>query len=109
MDWTLTGALGGVAVLAIAVGYEFSVIARSDPEPAKKYQATAVLIPARERPMVNASSNAPAVGYAPESQANAPRVSNIAGPQYPSRVEIPPPVGRPMDHSPPPVYSISAY
>ncbi len=120
MDWTLTGALGGVAILAITVGYEFSVIARSNPEPAKKYQATAVLIPARERPVVNANSDAPSAGYAlqsnasaveyaPAPQADAPRVSNAAGPQYPSRVEIPPPVGRPMDHSPPPVYSISAY
>jgi hypothetical protein len=127
MDWTLTGAVGGVAILAITVGYEFSVIARSNPVPAKEYKATPVLIPGRERPMLNADSdapaivyalqsdapaaqaNAPALAYAPAAQANAPRVSNTAGPQYSSRVEIPPPVGsRPKDHSPS-VYSIAGY
>jgi hypothetical protein len=116
MDWTLTGALGGVAILAITAGYEFSVIARSSPEPAKQYRTTPVLIPTPERPVVDATSNAPTVGYtlqsnapavvdAPAPQADAPQVSSTAGsPQYSSRVEIPPPIAsRPKDHSPPPV------
>jgi hypothetical protein len=120
MDWTLTGALGGVAILAIAAGYELSVIVRSNPEPAKEYRATPALIPTPERPVVDANSNAPAVGYtlqssapavvdAPAPQADAPPVSNTAGsPQYSSRVEIPPPIAsRPKDHAPPPVYPIS--
>jgi hypothetical protein len=64
MDWSLTGALGGVAILAVAVGYEFSMIPGYGPEPAKKHQAAPILIPARERAVVGASSNAPAVGYA---------------------------------------------
>jgi hypothetical protein len=120
MDWTLTGALGGVAILAIAAGYEFSVIARSEPEPAKEYRASPVLIPTPERPVVDANANVPAVGYtlqsnapaivgAPAPQANPPPVSDTAvSPQYSSRVEIPPPIGsRPKEHSPPPVYPIS--
>jgi hypothetical protein len=120
MDWTLIGALGGVAILAITAGYEISVIARSNPEPAKEYRPTPVLIPTLERPVVNANantpavgytlqSNAPAVAYAPASQANPPPVSDTAeSSQYPSRVEIPPPIGsRPKDHSPPPDYPIS--
>jgi hypothetical protein len=122
MDWTLTGALGGVAILAITAGYGLSVIARSNPEPAKEYRAAPVLIPTPERPVVDANanvpaagytlqSNAPAVVYAPAPQANAPPVSNTAGsPQYPSRVEIPPPIGStPKDHSLPPDYPISGY
>jgi hypothetical protein len=104
MDWTLTGALAGAAVLALTVGFEFFVITRSNPEPTKQYQATPVLIPARERPVVNATSNAPAVAYTPALQTSAPRVSNAAEPaQYPPRVEIPLPVGNtPKDHLPPP-------
>ena len=122
MDWTLTGALGGVAILAITAGYELSVIARSNPEPAKEYRATPVLIPTPERPVVDANANAPAVGYTlqsnapaivstPAPQADAPQVSSTAEPpHYPSRVESPPPiVTRPKDHSPPPDYPISGY
>jgi hypothetical protein len=119
MDWTLTAALGGVAIVAIAAGYEFSVIAPSNPEPAKEYRASPVLIPTPERPVVDANANAPAVGYTLQSSAPAvvdapapltgpPPVSDTAGsPRYSSRVEIPPPIGRPRDHSPPPVYPIS--
>ena len=144
MDWTLTGALGGAAILAVAVGYEFSVISRYSPEPAKKYQAAPILIATREDAVVGASSNAPAVGYAPQAsppaarydlapqasppaarydlapqasppavqydlapQANAPRLSNAAeSPQYSSNVEV---GSRAKDHSPPSVYSNSAY
>jgi hypothetical protein len=121
MDWTLTGALGGVAILVVAVGYELSVISRYDPEPVKKHQAAPTLIAAREPAVVEASSNAPAVGYAlqsraptvgyaPAPQANAPRLSDTAespqnssdSPQNLSRVEV---SSRAKDHPLPPVYS----
>src|SRR5437773_4283491 len=131
MDVTLTGAVGGVAILAIVAGYELSVIARSHPEPAKEYRATPVLIPTPERPVASASSNAPAVestpqsnaptvGYAPAPQSNPPVVayapapqadvpqvsSTIGSPPHPPRVETPPPiVSRPKDPSPPPAIS----
>lgn len=74
MDWTLTGALVGVALLATAVGYEFVVVARSDPEPAKEYRATTVLIPGRDRPVVNANvvSNASIAAYPSALQSSAP-------------------------------------
>jgi hypothetical protein len=114
--------LGGVAIVAITAGYELSVIARSNPEPAKEYRATPALIPTLERPAASANASAPAAGYAlqsntpavvyaPPPQANAPQVSDTAGsPQYPSAVKIPPPIGsEPKDHSPPPVYPISGY
>jgi hypothetical protein len=117
VDWTLTGALGGVAILAVAVGYEFSTIPLYGPEPANKLQAAPILIPARERAAVEASLNAPevgynlqasspTVGYAPVPQANAPRLSNAT--EFP---QISPPVSsRAKDHSPPPpVYSSSAH
>ena len=107
MDWPLTGALMGVGLLATAVGYEFVVVARSDPESTKQYHATTVLIPSRDRPVVNANvaSNAPMVTYPPALQARAPtpqafapalqgnatQVSNAGGfPQYPSRPQTPP-------------------
>jgi len=118
MDWTLIGALGGVAILAVVVGYEFSMIPRYSPEPAKKHQAAPILIAARERPVVEASSNDPAVGFALQSsppaveydlapQANAPRLSNATqSPQNSSRVEV---SSRAKDHSLPPVYSNSAH
>jgi hypothetical protein len=118
MDWTLTSALGGVAILAVAVGYGFSMIPRYSPEPVKKHQAAPILIAAPERAVVEASSNAPAVeyalqsspsavGYAPAPQANAPRLSNTTeSPQNPSRVEV---SSRAKDHSPPPVYASSAH
>jgi hypothetical protein len=118
MDWTLTGALGGLAIVASAAGYELSVVARSNPEPAIEYRATPALIPTLQRPVDNANapaagytppSDAPAVAYAPAPPADTPPVSDTAGsPQYRSRVEIPPPIAsRPKDHSPPPVYPIS--
>jgi len=118
MDWTLIGALGGVAIFAVAAGYEFSMIARYSPEPAKKHQAAPILIPARERPVVEASSNPPAsgyalqssppaVGYAPAPQANARRLSDATeSPQNSSRAEV---SSRAKDHSLPPVYSSSAH
>jgi len=117
MDWTLTGALGGVAILVAAVGYGFSMIPRYMPEPAKNHQAAPILIPAREREVVEASSNAPAVGHAPQpspegvgyapARANAPRLSNTTeSPQNSPRVEV---SSRAKDHSLPPVYSSSAH
>jgi hypothetical protein len=116
MDWTLTGALAGVAILAVAVGFEFSVIPGYGPELAKKHQAAPILIPAREGAVVDASSNAPSVGYAlPSSrpaydlapQANASRLSSTPeSPQNSSRVEV---NTRAKDHPPPPVYSSSAH
>jgi hypothetical protein len=104
MDWTLTGALAGAAILALTVGFEFFVITRSNPEPAKQYQATPVLIPARDRPVANADPNAPVVVYTPHLQTSAPQISKAAEPaQHPPRVEIPLPVGSaPKDRSPPP-------
>jgi hypothetical protein len=124
MDWTLTSALGGVAILVVAVGYELSVILRYDPEQVKRHQAAPTLIAAREPAAVEASSNAPAVGYAlqsraptvgyaPDPQANTPRLIDTAqppqnssdSPQNLSRVEV---STRAKDHSVPPVYSSSA-
>src|SRR4051794_40761169 len=121
MDWTLTGAVGGVAILAIATGYEFSVIARPGSEPAKQQAATPALIPTFERWLAAASpsgpaaastgaSNAPAIADAPR-QAEAPPLSDTSlRPRYAVRVETPPPVAsRPKEHSPPPDSPISGY
>jgi hypothetical protein len=49
MDWTVTGLLAGVTVLAGGVAYESIVLVRSGPDRANAYQFSAVLIPARER------------------------------------------------------------
>ncbi len=73
MDWPLTGVLVGVALLAGTVGYELLVITRSSPEPAKKYQATSILLPARERPAVDTSTYAPAAEYNSAVPASAPQ------------------------------------
>jgi hypothetical protein len=117
VDWTLTGALGGVAIMAVAVGYEFSVIPRYSPEPAEKHQAGPILIPPPEHATVEPSSNAPAVGYDPQSsspamrfgpapQANAPRLSDTTeSPQNSSRVGL---SSRAKDHPLPPVYASEA-
>ena len=118
MDLTLTGALGGVAVLAIVAGYELSVLARSHPEPAKAYQATPALLPTLDRSVASASANppaaeytlqstAPAAAYAPPPQADRPQVASRAeSPDYPPRVETAPSIrGRPKEASPPPAIS----
>jgi hypothetical protein len=107
LDWTLTGALVGVTIVATTVGYEFYVLTRSHPEPAKEYQATAILIPASERPAVAA----PAVADTPALQTSVVQVSPSAGSaEYPSRVETPLPVGsKPTDHAPPPDHGSSAH
>jgi hypothetical protein len=118
MDWALTSALAAVAILAAAVGYEFSMIPRYSPEPAKKHPAAPTLIPAPQRVVVEASSNAlpvgyalqpglPAVGYAPAPPENAPRLSNATEPpQNSPRVEV---SRRAKDHPLPPVYSSSTH
>jgi hypothetical protein len=116
MDWPVTGGLGLVAILAVAVGYELSMIPRFSPEPVKKHQAAPILIPARERAVAEASSNAPAVGYAlqsspsayaPALQANLPRLSNASeSPQSSSRVEV---TSRAKDHPLPAVDPSSAH
>jgi hypothetical protein len=104
VDWTLTSALGVVATLAIAVGYEFSTIPRYSPEPAKKHQAAPILIPAPERVVVEASSIAPAVGYAP--QVTAPRLSSTGeSPQNSAPAEV----GSRAKHYPPPIDANSAH
>jgi hypothetical protein len=46
IEWALTGAWGGVAVLAGLVGYPFVMLTHSRPEPTKEYQSSIVLIPA---------------------------------------------------------------
>jgi hypothetical protein len=116
MDWTLAGALGGVAILAVAVGYELSVIPRYSPESAKKHQAAPVLIPVRERVAAEASPNAPPVGYAlhstpaeqgyaPALQVNPPRLPHTAeSSQDSARVEV---SSRAKDQPLPAVYSSS--
>jgi hypothetical protein len=116
MDWPVTGGLGAVAILAVAVGYELIMIPRFSLEPAKKHQAAPILIPARERAVVEASSNAPAVGYATQSSvsayapaplANLPRLSNPSeSPQNSSRVEV---TSRAKDHPLPAVDSNTAH
>src|SRR4051812_25275736 len=120
MDWTLTGVLGGVAILAVTAGYGVSAIVRSSPEPAKQVRATPGLIPTPDRPVLKANPNASAAGYplqsnappvadAPAPQVGPPQVSSAAG-SFPtaSRVDTLPPLtppvaGRPKDHAPPPV------
>jgi hypothetical protein len=116
MDWSLTGALGGVAILTLAVGYEFSMIPGYGPKPAKTHQTAPILIPGRERAEVGASSNAAAVGYALHSsppaydlalQTNVPGLSNTPeSPQNSSRVEV---NSRAKDPPQSPVYSSSAH
>jgi hypothetical protein len=110
MDWSLTGALGGVAILAVAVGYGFSMIPGYGPGPANKHQAAPILIPARERAAVDASSNAPAVSSPPAydvaPQANPPRLSDTPeSPQDLPRVEV---NSRAKDNPLPPAHSSSA-
>lgn len=91
MDWTLTGALSGVAVLASVVGYGSFVLIHSRPEPTGEYQASTVLIPAHERPVANPT--APSVAYAPDLQTDRTEISDTAEPaQHPSHIETAVPV-----------------
>jgi hypothetical protein len=48
MDWTLTGALGGVAILAGVVGYGSFALISSESGTAKQSSSSVALIPARE-------------------------------------------------------------
>jgi hypothetical protein len=116
MDWTLTSALGAVAILVVAVGYELSVITRYSPDPAKKHQAAPILIAAPERGVVEARSNGPAVGYAPQAspaavgyaptpQASALRPDTTEPPQNSSPAEG----SRRANQRLPPVYASSAH
>ena len=62
MDLTLAGIVAGIAAVTGVVAYEGFVLIGSTPEPARSYQSSAVLIPARElSPAVGAGAtpNAP--------------------------------------------------
>jgi len=101
MDWTLTGAVAGVAVLA-GVAVFAGVVAYESfaPEQARETHTYPVLIPAPERPAanVNAITNAPVVAYAPPQQTNGTDIFNRADRPVaalaPSRVETPAPAKR---------------
>ena len=51
MDWTLTGALGGVAILAGVIGYGSFALIHSNSDAATRAAAQVALIPAREAPV----------------------------------------------------------
>jgi len=125
MDWTLTGAVTGVAVLAGVVAYESFALVHSGPEPAKDH-ASAVLIPARDRPTadVNAIPSPPVVAYAspqpadvhaipsppvaaypPPQQTKPTDISNDAASQYPPRIDTPTPLKRMNPTMPAPTVS----
>src|SRR4051812_44549019 len=124
MDWTLTGVLGGVAILAVTAGYGVSAIVRSTPEPTKQVRATPALIPTPDRPVFKPNASVPAAGYAlqakapaldaPAPQADPPPISSTAeSPLIASRVDTPPLVppvgGRPKDHAAPAVSPAAPY
>lgn len=89
IDWTLTGALSGVTVLAGVVGYGSFVLIHSRPEPTGEYQASTVLIPAHERPVANPTASS----IAPALQTERTEISDTAEPaQNPSHIEIAVPV-----------------
>lgn len=50
MDWTVTGALGGLAILAGVVGYGSFALIHSDAGPLERDSKPTALIPARDRP-----------------------------------------------------------
>ena len=107
MDWTLISALGAVAILAVAVGYEFSMIPRYGPEPAKQHQPAPTLFPALDHAVVETGSKAPAVRDAPAPEASASRLSNATEfLQNSSRAEV---GGRAKDQPLRPVYATSAH
>lgn len=106
MDWPLTGALVGVALLAGTVGYELLAIAGSSPEPAKQFHATSILLPARDRPAVDASAYAPAAQYPAPVPASAPLAYSTAsasapasGPRLSGSAAAPQPTNEPRVYS----------
>jgi hypothetical protein len=85
-DWTLTGALCGVAVLAGVVSYGSFALMKSRPNLTREYPASAVLIPAHNRPA--ATLTAPSVADAPGLQAERIEIFDPAEPtQNPSQIE----------------------
>ena len=91
VDWTLTGTLSGLAVLAGLVGCGSLVLIHSSPELTKEYPASAVLIPPHEPPV--ATPSAPSVVYAPDTQTERTEIFNAAEPtQNPSHIETAVPV-----------------
>jgi hypothetical protein len=99
MDWTLTGAVTGVAVLAGAVAYESFAFVSSGPEQTRETHTSAVLLPARERPPPSVIANSPVVAYAPPAQTVGTDISNspngLVPPLSPPRVNAitsPPPL-----------------
>jgi hypothetical protein len=89
MDWTMIGALGGVAVLV--VDYGSSILIHSRPEPTREYQSSTVLIPAHDkRPAANPTATS--AEYAQDSKTERTEIFDTAEPsQNPShrRVWIP--------------------
>jgi hypothetical protein len=108
IDWTLTAALAGAAVLAGVVAYECYAFVHAGPEPARETHESVVLIPARERPAenFNAISSVPVVADAPPEQTNQTDISNnaIARPHQ-SRVETAAPAKRVDPTAPTPTVS----
>lgn len=93
MDWTLTGALGGVAILAGVVGYGSFALISSESGTAKQSSSSVALIPAREHLALAQGStglNSPAPGsnsatltpLSSNAAPLAPRYSNNAPPTY---------------------------
>jgi hypothetical protein len=100
MDWTLTGTLSGLAVLAGVVGCGSLVLMHSSLELTKEHPASAVLIPPHEPPVAAPSApsviyapHIPSVVYAPHMQTERSGISNAPElTQNPSHIETGVPV-----------------